>query len=76
MIRKVVIIDDEPWTRDVILRLGRWSELGLEVVGEASDGKTGLALVQRLCPDVVITDVKMPGIDGIELVERLRRIGF
>lgn len=76
MIRKVVIIDDEPWTRDVILRLGKWTELGLEVVGEASDGETGLALVQRVCPDVVITDIKMPGIDGIELVERLRKKGY
>ena len=39
MKKKVVIIDDEPWTRDVIVKLTRWQELGLELVGEAADGE-------------------------------------
>jgi two-component system response regulator YesN len=37
----VVIIDDEPWTREVVKRLGRWKELGLTIIGEASDGDLG-----------------------------------
>lgn len=76
MIPKVVIIDDEPWTRGVINKLANWEELGLEVVGEATDGETGLELIHRVLPDIVITDVKMPRISGIELVQRLRKEGF
>ena len=74
--KKVVIIDDEPWTRGVIMNLAQWNRLGLQVVGEAADGETGLALIQKVFPDIVITDVKMPRISGIELVQILRREGF
>lgn len=73
---KVVIIDDEPWTRGVILKLGRWDELDMEVVGEAADGETGLELIQRVLPDVVITDVRMPRLSGLELTQRLREEGW
>lgn len=69
----VVIIDDEPWTRDVIKSLGEWEKLGLEVVGEASDGETGWLLIQKVLPDIVITDVRMPGINGLDLVGMMRR---
>lgn len=72
MIRKVVIIDDEPWTRGVITKLGQWNKLGLEVVGEAADGETGLELIHKVLPDIIITDVRMPRIGGIELVQKLR----
>ncbi len=70
---KVVIIDDEPWTREVIKTLGNWDELGLEVAGEASDGEYGLELIRQTVPDVILTDVKMPHLNGIELVDTLRR---
>lgn len=70
---KAVIVDDEVWTRDVIKSLGDWEGLGISVVGEAEDGETGLALIRQVKPDVIITDVRMPGMNGIELVEQLRR---
>ena len=76
MIRKVVIIDDEPWTRGVIMKLGQWNRFGLEVVGEAADGETGLELIHKVLPDIVITDVRMPRIGGIELVQKLREEDF
>ncbi len=72
---KVVIIDDEPWTRGVILNLGQWSQLGLEVVGEAADGETGLELIRKVAPDIIITDVRMPRVSGLELVQKLRAAG-
>ena len=56
MVRKVVIIDDEPWTRGVVMKLAQWNRLGLEVVGEAADGETGLDLIRKVLPDIVITD--------------------
>jgi two-component system response regulator YesN len=70
---KVVIIDDEPWTREVIKALGAWDELGLEVVGEASDGEYGLELIRLTLPDIILTDVNMPNLNGIEMIETLRR---
>ncbi len=69
---KVVIVDDEPWTREVIKALGDWEELGLEVVGEASDGEYGLELIRQTAPDIIITDVKMPHRNGIDLIGTLR----
>jgi len=75
MAYKVVIIDDEPWTREVIKSLVEWEEIGLELVGEASDGEFGYELIQQLSPDIVLTDVCMPHLNGIELMTRLRREG-
>lgn len=69
---KVVIIDDEPWTREVVRCLGKWDELGLQVVGEASDGESGLELIRQIKPEIVITDVHMPHLNGIDLIHKLR----
>lgn len=68
----VVIIDDEPWTREVVRHLGQWKELGLTIVGEASDGDLGLEMVRELRPDIILTDVRMPYLNGIDLVRTLR----
>ncbi len=70
---KVIIIDDEPWTREVIKSLADWEGLELEVAGEASDGEYGLELIRLLSPDIILTDVKMPHLNGIELMEILRK---
>jgi len=72
---KVVIIDDEPWTREVIKTLAEWETLGLEVAGEASDGEYGLELIRQTAPDIILTDVKMPHLNGIDLIEILRKEG-
>ena len=72
---KLVIVDDESWTREVIKSLGRWAELEISIVGEASDGETGLALIRQQQPDIVLTDVKMPRLDGVEMLSRLRGSG-
>ena len=68
----VVIIDDEPWTREVVKHLGRWKEFGLTIAGEASDGDLGLQMVRELQPDIILTDVRMPYLNGIELIRALR----
>ncbi len=73
---KVVIIDDEKWTREVIKGIGNWEELGLEVVGEASDGEFGLEIIKRTNPDIVISDVCMPRLNGLQLIERIKDSGF
>ena len=68
----VVLIDDEPWTREVIKSLGQWERLNLSIAGEASDGEYGLELIRRLKPDIILTDIRMPGQNGIALLEKVR----
>jgi DNA-binding NarL/FixJ family response regulator len=62
---RLVLVDDTELVREG-LRMVLEAEPGLEVVGEAGDGATGIAEVRRLRPDVVLTDVRMPDVDGIE----------
>lgn len=71
--RKVLIIDDEPWSREVVKSLGAWQSLQLEVIGEAEDGTEGLKLIAELKPDIVVTDMRMPGIDGVELLREMHQ---
>src|SRR4051812_15982463 len=69
--RRVVIADDESIIR---LDLGEMlTTLGYEVVGEASDGAIAVELAQKLRPDLVIMDIKMPGMDGIAAARELTR---
>jgi len=68
---KVLIIDDEPWSREVVKALGDWSRLELSVIGEAEDGNEGLRKIGELQPDIVITDMRMPGTDGAELLQAM-----
>jgi putative two-component system response regulator len=67
---RVLVVDDDPATR-LLCSIN----LGIEglVVLEASDGRTGLEQARSDCPDLVLTDVMMPGFDGFELAEALRR---
>lgn len=69
---KAVIIDDEIWTRKVIRSLGEWEKYGIRIAGEASDGEYGLELIRQVKPDIILTDVCMPQMNGLELIERLR----
>ena len=67
---RVLIVDDQPLVRSGV-RMILESEDDIEVVGEAADGKTALAEAAQLAPDVVVLDVRMPGLDGIETARRL-----
>lgn len=75
MTYNVVIIDDEPWTREVVRSLGKWNEYGLQVVGEAADGEYGLELIRQVKPEIVITDIRMPHLNGLDLIRKLREDG-
>ncbi|WP_250633532.1 LytR/AlgR family response regulator transcription factor [Pinirhizobacter soli] len=67
---RVVVIDDEPLSRrGVIARLKR--EPDVEIVGEAADGASGLAVIERLQPDLIFIDIAMPGLDGMSAVAAL-----
>lgn len=69
--RRVVVAEDESLIRmDIVEML---TDAGYDVVGEAGDGETAVALATDLRPDLVVMDVKMPGIDGITAAERLSK---
>ena len=69
--RRVVVAEDESLIRLDIVEILR--DNGFEVVGEAGDGETAVALATELRPDLVIMDVKMPQLDGISAAERLSK---
>ncbi|MFF2887267.1 response regulator [Paenibacillus sp. NPDC057967] len=71
---KVVIVDDEHLVRYGIKAMIDWESIGFQVVGEASNGREGLQAFQELAPDVLITDIKMPVMDGMELIAQVRMI--
>lgn len=68
---KVLLVDDEEEVIDVIEKKISWEALGFEVIGSANNGVKALELVEKLQPDVVITDIKMPYMDGLELSKKL-----
>ncbi len=70
----VIIADDEMKVCQLIVKLADWESLGLYVAGIANDGLTALELIEKHQPDMLITDIRMPGVDGIELIRRAKQI--
>ncbi len=72
---KVLVVDDEPVVRRGIVLGVDWAAMGCVVVGEAANGEEGLDCVERYSPNLIITDVRMPRMDGLEMISRLRQRG-
>ena len=70
----VVVADDEEEIRRSLVRRVKWEEIGFEVVGEAENGADALELVEKLEPDLLLTDIKMPFLSGIELARAVREV--
>ncbi|TVY02978.1 response regulator [Cohnella terricola] len=70
---KVVVIDDQPFVRDALVRTVNWERLQCCVVATASDGDEGKRVIMEHRPDLVISDIRLPGADGIELSEFIRK---
>ena len=72
---KVLVVEDEAMIRQGIVLAVDWAALGCVVVGEAANGEEGLAAAKRYDPSLIITDLKMPKMDGLEMIRRLREQG-
>lgn len=67
---KALIVDDEVEIRDGMIRKLDWNSLGFEVAASAENGLEALELVEQVKPDVIMTDIKMPFMDGLEFIEK------
>lgn len=69
---KVLIIEDEPGIRKRLVKLMDWEAMNCEICGEADSGITGLEVIINQRPDIVISDIVMPGIDGLMLLQYVK----
>ncbi|MGO4111027.1 response regulator transcription factor [Paenibacillus sp. YAF4_2] len=72
---KVVIVDDEPKLRHGLQTLIPWESLGFTVTATATNGKEALSVIEEVTPDVVIVDIRMPIMDGLQMIQHLTAAG-
>ena len=70
---KIMLVDDEEEVRTSIIRKIDWQDAGFEVIGDAENGKEALEKIEQNEPDVVLTDIRMPYMDGLEMAEMIRQ---
>jgi Response regulator containing CheY-like receiver domain and AraC-type DNA-binding domain len=68
---RVVIVEDEELVRKGLVHVTNWKEMDCMVVGEAKNGEEGINIIRRIKPDIVISDVRMPRLDGISMIRSL-----
>ena len=72
---KVLITDDEPMIREGLRTLIDWEQHGFQVVDTAANGRDAIQKYNLYNPDLMIVDIRMPGMSGLELIETLRQDG-
>lgn len=68
----ILLVDDEQYIRQSIIELVQWEKKGFFILGEASNGEEALEIMSKNVPDILITDIRMPVMNGIELTKRIR----
>jgi two-component system response regulator YesN len=68
----VLIVDDDPFILEGLRCIVDWASLGLEIAGEAENGRAAKAFIEKTPVDVLLTDIRMPEMDGLELIEWIR----
>ncbi|HJC66217.1 MAG TPA: response regulator [Candidatus Enterocloster excrementigallinarum] len=70
---RIILVDDEEEVRTSIIKKIDWKSAGFQVVGDAENGQDALEKIEQLEPDVVMTDIRMPYMDGLTLIEKIRQ---
>lgn len=73
---RVLVVEDEPLTRKGIISKIQWDRFDIETIDEASDGEEALCKIHDNKPDLIITDIRMPELDGISLIKRTLGEGY
>ena len=73
---KAIIADDENKTCQLIQMLGKWEQFGIEIVAVCTDGEEAYQAILEYVPDIVITDIRMPIYDGLQLIEKTKNSGL
>lgn len=68
----IILVDDETQVRQTIISRIPWDSLGFEIIGEAENGLEAIDLINEKLPDLVITDIRMPYLDGLELIKAIK----
>ena len=73
---RLLVVDNEFLIRLGIKETISWNEYNIEIVGEASDGQKAYQMIKNLKPDIIITDIKLPIISGIEIIKKLKEDNY
>ncbi|MEN6314374.1 MAG: response regulator [Clostridiaceae bacterium] len=73
---KILVVDDENLVRVALRSIIDWEQHGFDFIGTASDGYEAIAMVEKFHPDIVITDLKMPNMDGLQLIKKLKESNY
>ncbi|MGN7359816.1 response regulator [Paenibacillus sp. SAF-054] len=73
---KVLLVEDETFVRESVKEIIRWEEMGFTLAGEASNGMEALPMIKNDPPDLVLCDIVMPQMDGLELLQETRKAGI
>ena len=73
---KILIVDDEPYIREGLTKVLNWEEYGAEIRAQAGNGEEALDVLGRMPIDIVLTDIKMPVMDGLSLIKAIRARGM
>lgn len=73
---KLMVVDDEHWIREGLKRTIDWSSHGIQFIGDAEDGCKALELIEAHVPEIIISDIKMPTMDGMDLMEEIKKRGI
>ena len=68
----LLLVDDEEEVTRIIAKKVKWNDLGFSVTGHANNGLKALEMLEEMQPDVVMTDIRMPYMDGLELCGQIR----
>ncbi|MBW7473950.1 response regulator [Paenibacillus oenotherae] len=73
---KVLLVEDETFVRESVKEIIQWEDMGFTLTGEASNGEEALEMIRKQQPDLVLCDIVMPKMDGLELLKETRRAGI